>query len=363
VSLPCRALLVAAILGCVPSAASSALEPGDHTFELRAGGLERSYVVHLPEARGARPAVVLNFHGGGGNARQYQAYVQTDRLADREGFVVVYPSGSGILQDRLLTWNAGGCCGYAMRANVDDVGFVRALLDDLAARVAFDRTRVYATGLSNGAMMSYRLAAELPEAIAAVAPVAGAMVLGSEPPSHAKPVLHIHSVDDHRALYAGGLGAPFPFTGVRVLHPSVEARLALWAKANACGEALQAVTERAWTDATGRRHGATLLRYADCRVETALWRLSGAGHVWPGAQLDYLPALLGPGTRVIDANEEIWRFFQRHRLGAAPAADASGLKTGQAPNAAAPVTCAQSFNVSNVSNVTNVSNALGGQGC
>ena len=340
-----RALAVAAIFGCAASTASSAPEQGDHRFELRAGGVERSYVVHLPAARGPRPAVVLNFHGGGGNARQYQAYVQTDRLAEREGFLVVYPNGSGLLRDRLLTWNAGGCCGYAMRANVDDVGFVRALLDDLATRVAFDRTRVYATGLSNGAMMSYRLAAELPEAIAAIAPVAGAMVLGAEPPSHAKPVLHIHSVDDHRALYVGGLGAPFPFTGVRVLHPSVEARLALWAKANACGETLQAVAERDWTDTEGRQHGATLLRYADCRVETALWRLSGAGHVWPGAQLDYRPALLGPGTRVIDANEEVWRFFQRHRLGAASAANASTLETRQARIDAAPLTCAQSSKV------------------
>ena len=346
----CR-LLAAVIFGGLPSAATSAPEPGDHTFELRAGGVERSYILHQPANRRPRPAVVLNFHGGGGNARQYQAYVQTDRLAEREGFLVVYPNGSGVLRERLLTWNAGGCCGYAMRANVDDVGFVRALLEDLAARVVFDRTRVYATGLSNGAMMSYRLAAELPEAIAAIAPVAGAMVLGSTPPAHAKPVLHIHSVDDHRALYAGGLGAPFPFTAVRVLHPGVEARLALWAQANGCDDALQSVAERDWTDSAGRRHVATLLRYAHCRVETALWRLRGAGHVWPSAQLDYLPALLGPGTRVIDANEEIWRFFQRHRLGAPSAADASALETRQARSAAASLSCAQSSDID------------GGQGC
>jgi len=323
---------VAATFGCVAAAAASAPGPGDHTFELSAGGAERSYIVHLPPERGPHPALVLNFHGGGGNARQYQTYVEMDRLADREGFVVVYPNGSGLLRARLLTWNAGGCCGYAMRADVDDVGFVRALLDDLAARVAFDRRRVYATGLSNGAMMSYRLAAELPEAIAAIAPVAGAMMLGSQPPPQAKPVLHIHSIDDRRAVYGGGLGAPFPFTNVRVLHPSVEARLALWAQANGCHGGLQATRQGEWTDAKGRRHTATLLRYAGCRAETALWRLSGAGHVWPGGQLDYLPALLGPGTRVIDANEEMWRFFQRHRLRGAAGANASGLEKRQAAN-------------------------------
>ncbi|MDX1375541.1 MAG: alpha/beta fold hydrolase [Burkholderiales bacterium] len=323
---PRRLPAAAAILCWAAIGSASALEPGDHRFELRAGGVERSYIVHLPPDRDARPAVVLNFHGGGGNARQYQAYVLMDGLADREGFVVVYPNGSGVLRERLLTWNAGGCCGYALRTNVDDVDFVRSLLEDLGARVAFDPKRVYATGLSNGAMMSYRLAAELPESIAAIAPVGGAMMLGSDPPPHAKPVLHIHSVDDHRALYAGGLGAPFPFTNVRVLHPSVEARLALWAKTNGCAGALQPAARREWVDAAGRPHTATLLRYAACRVETALWRLSGAGHVWPGGRLDYLPVLLGPGTRVIDANEEIWRFFRRHRLGAPSARTATGLR-------------------------------------
>lgn len=309
-----RSILLAAAFACSASAAAAAPEPGDHRFELRSGGGLRSYIVHLPVQRSARPALVLNFHGGGGNARQYQAYVQMDRLAEREGFLVAYPNGSGLLRERLLTWNAGGCCGYAMRNNVDDVGFVRALLDDLAMRVAFDRARVYATGLSNGAMMSYRLAVELPDVIAAIAPVAGAMMLGAEVPSQAKPVLHMHSVDDHRARYAGGLGERFPFTNVRVLHPSVEARLALWAQANGCEDVLQPAGEREWADAAGRLHTATLLRYRGCRVETALWRLRAAGHVWPGGELDYFPSLLGPGTRVIDANEEMWRFFRRHRL-------------------------------------------------
>jgi polyhydroxybutyrate depolymerase len=292
---------------------------GDHELSLRIGAIERHYLLHLPTPARERPALILSFHGGGGNARQHQRYVQLDAVADREGFLVVYPFGSGPFRDRLLTWNAGGCCGAAMRLNVDDVGFVRALLEDLALRIAYDRSRVYATGLSNGAMMSYRLAAELPEAIAAIAPIAGAMMLGSQVPHHAKPVLHIHSVDDQRALYAGGLGPPFPLTAVRVLHPSVEARLALWARANGCSGGLEEVgSPREWTDASGRLHTATLLRYPGCDAETALWRLSGAGHVWPGGIRDYFPRMLGAGTQVIDANEEMWGFFRRHRLGVRP---------------------------------------------
>jgi polyhydroxybutyrate depolymerase len=261
-----------------------------------------------------RPAVVLNFHGGGAHARAQQAYARMDALADRKGFLVVYPDGTGPVRERFLTWNAGTCCGAAAGAQVDDVSFVRALLDDLAERHAYDPTRVYATGLSNGAMMSYRLAAELSERIAAIAPVAGSMALARFSPARAVPVLHIHSVDDGRALYGGGLGAPYPLTGTRVLHPPVEERLAQWARTNGCGAEPVAGERREWQSPAGASHTATRYAYPRCKAETVLWKLTGAGHVWPGGVLDYLPWLLGAGTRVIDANEEMWRFFSRHRL-------------------------------------------------
>ena len=104
------------------------------------------------------------------------------------------------------------------------------------------------------------------------------------------------------------------------------------ARANGCTGPMQATTRREWTNAHGWLHTATLLLYSGCRVETALWRLSGAGHVWPGGTLDYLPRILGPGTRVIDANVEIWRFFARQRLETAPVAGAGGLEIRQARN-------------------------------
>jgi len=100
-----------------------------------------------------------------------------DKLADRETFVAVYPNGTGRFGNRLLTWNAGACCAYAMSNNVDDVGFVRALVTKLTESIPIDRRRIYATGLSNGAMMSHRLAAEAADLIAAIAPVAGGMVV------------------------------------------------------------------------------------------------------------------------------------------------------------------------------------------
>src|SRR5262249_45930074 len=191
-----------------------------------------------------------NFHGGGANARAHQGYVRMDALADREGFLVVYPDGTGPVRERFLTWNAGTCCGAAAGGQVDDGSFVRSLLDDLAGRVDYDRARVYATGLSNGAMMSYRLAAELGDRIAAIAPVAGSMSLLRFSPSRGVPVMHIHSVDDGRALYEGGLGAAYPLSGTRVLHPPVEERLAEWAHPNGCAGERQARERREWRTGT-----------------------------------------------------------------------------------------------------------------
>jgi polyhydroxybutyrate depolymerase len=239
-----------------------------------------------------------------------------DELADREGFIAVYPNGSSGLGGRLLTWNAGICCGPAAAIRVDDVGFVKALLEDLGRRVALDAERIYATGLSNGSMMAYRLAAEAASRFAAVAGVAGAMTLERFAPALPVPVMHMHSVDDRRALYDGGLGPAFPFTNTRVLHESVDAMLKKWIAHNGCPEQAQVgETLRGRTGAADAAHTATRHDYAPCRggTEVVLWKLTGAGHVWPGGLQDYLPWLLGPGTTVIDANNEMWRFFSRYR--------------------------------------------------
>ncbi|HXF66530.1 MAG TPA: PHB depolymerase family esterase, partial [Burkholderiales bacterium] len=202
---------LAAALAAAAAAGAPALAPGDHEFVLLHRELRRSYLVHVPpQARSGRPLpVVINFHGAGGNARIQKWYSRMDEAAVRHGFIAVYPDGTGGIAGGQLTWNAGTCCGWAAAARVDDVGFALALLEDLAQRTPLDRTRVYATGLSNGSMMAYRLAAEASHRIAAVAGVAGAMALARFAPAVPVPVMHIHSVDDRRALYAGGLGPAF----------------------------------------------------------------------------------------------------------------------------------------------------------
>lgn len=294
------------------------LEPGDHEFALTVQNLHRSYLVHVPpQAAAGKPLpVVLNFHGGGAHAAEQKRYSRMDQAAARDGYIAVYPSGSSGIGGRLLTWNAGACCGPAAALRVDDVGFVVALLEDLARRTPVDASRVYATGLSNGSMMAYRLAAEASDRVAAVAGVAGAMTLQGFAPRLLVPVMHIHSVDDRRALYDGGLGLAFPSADTRVLHESVDGMLRKWIAHDGCPAKPQvAAPVSGRPKSADASHTATRHTYGPCRggTEVVLWKLTGAGHVWPGGLQDYLPLLLGEGTTVIDANSEMWRFFSRFR--------------------------------------------------
>jgi len=289
---------------------SATLPSGDYKYALDVEGRSRSYLVHVPlrAPQGPLP-VVINLHGGGGSAEQHRKSSRMDNAADRDGYIAVYPNGTGILKDRLLTWNAGNCCGYSQQHHVNDVLFISRMIEDLKLRANVDPSRIYVAGHSNGGMMAHKIGEELPDQVAAIASVAGAHI----PETHgvrAVSVLHIHSVDDPRAIYEGGLGPPFPLTSNRVLHPSVQDTISAWVKLDGC----DAVPIEGRQFASGG-HTATEQRYSNCQdgAEVVLFKLTGAGHGWPGG-VPMLEGLVGPATQVIDANTEIWRFFSRHTL-------------------------------------------------
>jgi len=285
------------------------LGPGDHTRSLSVDGRARSYLVHVPpQYRSDQPVpVVLAFHGGGSNAEQMVRFCGLNEKADQEGFVVVYPNGTG-RNERILTWNGGNCCAYAMRNAVDDVGFVRALLDDLGKVLAVDRKRVFATGMSNGAIMAYRLASELSDRIAAIAPVAGPMGTARCHPKRPVPVIHFHGTGDQYAPFHGGQGS-------KSISPtffySVEHSIRAWVQANGCPET-PVVTELPDKADDGMRVRRKTYGPGKQGSEVVLVEIDNGGHTWPGREP--LLARLGPSTKDICANDLMWEFFTRHPM-------------------------------------------------
>ena len=267
------------------------------------GKHERSYEVDAPA--GAPPPggwpVVLVFHGGGGTAAGARTQSRMSALGAAEGFVAVYPEGSGGIAGKLKTWNAGTCCGWAMNHHVDETAFVAALLDDLPAVVAIDTKRVYATGISNGGMMAYQVACTLAGRIAAIAPVAGEMTMAANEcrPTRPVPVLVIHGTADRNLPFDGGPGArALAVHDVR----SVAAAIEFWRANNRCADAPVAT----------RQGAVTRTRYLDCSEggEVELVVIEGGGHSWPGG--DRMARFLDPPSNALDASAEIWRFFSRH---------------------------------------------------
>lgn len=307
------------------AAAQAALKPGEHVRSVKVEGRRRTYIVHVPRKHDtSKPApVVLAFHGAGMNGSGMMAFTGLNKKADEAGFLAVYPDGTG-LGRLLLTWNAGGVKGKAASARPDDVAFVRALLDDLAGVVAVDANRVYATGMSNGGMMCYRLAAELSDRIAAIAPVAGTMAVEKFQPKRPVGVVHFHGTADRIVPFGGAGRRMARFFSFR----SVRQTIRLWAKHNGC-DAKPKVTRLADRD---KDDGTTVTRetYAGGKggPEVVLYTIHGGGHTWPGQRRPF--GFLGRSTRDISANDLIWAFFRKHARKARPGENGKGGGDGGA---------------------------------
>ena len=304
-------IVVSLILsGCSDPVASEAqqprLSPGDHSFVVDVDGRQRHFLVRVPPTHsdGQTTATLIAYHGGGGTAAGFKADAGLDAVADREGFVVVYPGGVG-RTDAGGAWNAGlECCGYAGEVGINDVLFFERMVEDLARKHPVDLDHIWVTGHSNGAKMAYRIAAERSEQIAGAVGVAGVMQMPSVTPQNAVPVLHIHSEDDPRAFYLGG-----DQEGGETHHAAVPDMLQAWRQVNGCTGQPTEVERR---NETGRdAHSGSLLVWSCSSAPLRHWRLSGPGHPWPGAFVPRLRQLVvGPTTEVVLAAEEVWTFMK-----------------------------------------------------
>jgi polyhydroxybutyrate depolymerase len=277
-----------------------------HTLDFH--GMKRRYIVHVPAAYDAarRWPLVLSLHGSNSNGQIQLEFTNMNETADREGFIVVYPFGTG-QRERMLFWNAGNCCGYAYEHNIDDVGFVRALVDVLNRQLSIDSGAVFAAGMSNGAMMAYRLASEMADVLAAIAPVAGTMGTETCRPSRPVSVIHFHGTNDEFVPVEGGVGKR-SVTGTH--HYSVEHTIRAWVEANGC-PATPAITVLPNRINDGTTTEFRVYGPGRENAEVALYLIHGAGHIWPGRPP--LPHYLGKTTYNILANDVIWEFFNRHK--------------------------------------------------
>ncbi len=286
----------------LPAAAGRATQ----AHRLEVGGLTRSYLLHVPPALPAgQVPLVLVFHGGGGNGPGTERLTRFSELADRERLLVAYPEGI----DR--NWYDGRefTGSRAHRERIDDVAFVTAMLDAVARTHAVDPRRIYATGISNGAVFSHYLAAHLAPRIAAIAPVVGGIADPPDAwlhPAQAVSVLILQGTTDPLVPYRGGAIA---FGRGRIIDTEEAARR--WARLN--GTAPEPRSSA--LPAAGKEHcGGLRLTYSGGRdgSEVVLVRLDGGGHTWPGGA-QYLPErLVGRVCRDFDATALIWEFFRTH---------------------------------------------------
>ena len=275
------------------------LIPGDNARSLVYAGVERSYILHIPPGfEISQPvALVLAFHGVGLDANEMIRISGFSSQSDASGFIVVYPNGTGAAK----SWNGGHCCGEAAKNNVDDVGFVRALIGDLSTTINIDPKRIYATGFSNGAILTYRLACELSDLIAAVGPVSATQVLQDMQacqPGRPVPLIHFHGTADDPNPYEGGttLGG-FQFIPVKTA-------IQFWVDFDGCP------VEPQTTVSGSIRHDV----YAPCTSGSAveLYTIEGGKHAWPGGEA--VNQAMGEPNMEISATILMWEFFSSHPM-------------------------------------------------
>jgi polyhydroxybutyrate depolymerase len=269
--------VVLVLAGCSAREApkASAFVEGTSLHTIRVGGLERTYRLYKPTELTASAPLVVMLHGGFGSAAQAERAYGWDKLADSSKFVVAYPDGL----NRAWNVNGGGCCGKPAREGIDDVAFIAAAVGDIDNNVGIDASRVYATGISNGGIMSYTLACNT-TIFAAIGPDAATQLDTCRVP-HPTSVMHIHGSADRLVRYYGGPGA-----GVAHINgPPVPELNAFWRNVDQCGPPAVTTSGPLTTSTAG---------CADNR-SVVLVTVDGGGHEWPGF-----------------ATQKLWEFFAAH---------------------------------------------------
>lgn len=281
---------------------------------ITAGGLQRDYILYIPASYtpGTDVPLVMNFHGYTSNASQQMIYGDFRGVADTAGFLLVHPNGTPD-NNSIMHWNVG-----FGGSTVDDVAFVEQMIDSLVAEYSIDTTRLYSTGMSNGGFMSYHLACNLSDRIAAIASVTGSMVTPLSltcSPSHPMPVMEIHGTNDQVVPYIG-------MTGMQ----SVQDVLDFWIGFNNCDTT--PTTTNMPNIAPVDLSTADWIVYSNGDNGTTVehFRINNGGHTWPGS---VIPS--GVTNYDINASVEIWKFFSKYDLNGTLVSKAKPINHGVKP--------------------------------
>ncbi|TGK87714.1 poly(3-hydroxybutyrate) depolymerase [Leptospira noumeaensis] len=282
--------------------------PGDYTFTFSHGGFPRYYKVHVPKSYVTNKQAPLLFvlHGGGGDMeiQANEDYYHQISKSEENGYIVLFPNGySKFKSGKIATWNAGNCCADARDQKIDDVGFIKEILEHATKQLYIDKTKVYVTGMSNGAMMSYRLACEMTDKFAAITTVAGTDNTITCNPTKPISILHIHAKDDDKVLFYGGAGNSFKDRNLVTDFVSVPNTISKWVKFNQCNTTPKRVLEEP---------GVTCDEYGECKdgVKVKLCVTESGGHSWPGGKKPSLFFGSATPSTAIKANDAMWEFFK-----------------------------------------------------
>jgi polyhydroxybutyrate depolymerase len=290
------------------------LGPGQHQREVRSEGADRVYLVHAPDGYDAvtpRPLIVV-LHGGGGSAEFARRVHGWRDLSQREGCLVVFPEATSEdptrapgVRDNPRIWNDGSRRSAVARRGVDDIGYLAAVLDDVQDHFAIDADRVFVTGFSNGASMTFRVGVELSDRVSAIAPVSGHLCLPEPRPVRPVSLLYMIGLADPLNPFEGGpVTSPW---GARRNKPPVMDSILCWV--NLIGAPARPTATH---DASGVRR--VQFGPGDSGHEVQLYTIEGQGHEWPGGQRTLPPIISGPQTNKLNATNVIWDFFNTTQL-------------------------------------------------
>ena len=290
---------------------NSVLIVGDHRTIIHEG-IEREYILHVPENLNNDSPIVFVIHGYTGSAEGIAAYSGMNSIAEREGFIAVYPQGT---TDSYGNAFFNVSYGFNDESTINDVSFIRELVKSISHEFNLKRKKAFATGMSNGGEMSYLLACTSSDLFKAVAPVAGVLMKGLKDSCELNspvPVFEIHGTADKISLFEGDLNNEEGWGAYYDLPSTIDFFAERYQLVNKTVKQITSKESGADYDIFFERHWTN-----DLEEEVWMYRIEGGRHVWPGSKFkwwdDPLARLyFGSGSKDINASEEVWAFCKKY---------------------------------------------------